>query len=94
MNVQYIPLEIRPQGRGVIAPDSDLDFMHGFTKGWVVTLRHEEVRIQAQVLDVDSDQSYLGQVVDIEGWMDPMADGLRIGAYLRFREENIFSCRR
>lgn len=94
MEVCTVPLDTRPSGRGVISADSDLSFISGFTKGWMVTLRHNDLRIQAQVLDVDSDQVYLGQVTDLEGYLESGFRDLRIGTYLRFRDEHIFGCHR
>ena len=71
----------------------DLGFQSGFSKGWIVTLRHNDIRVQAQILDVDEvDLSYMGQVIDLEGSLFTPFDALQIGCFLRFREEHIFAC--
>ncbi|MHC4428369.1 MAG: hypothetical protein ACYS0D_07170 [Planctomycetota bacterium] len=93
MHVLTLPLDARPQGSGVVSTESDLSFQGGFTKGWVVTLRRNDIRVQAQVIDIEeADLAYIGQVIDLEGYLNSPFDTLQIGSYLRFREENVFEC--
>ena len=92
MYVHRIPLDKRPQGGGVIASEGDLPFTSNIAPGCTVTLRFREVRILAQVLELEQDQFFVGQVLDFDGTLEPEIQGVNIGSYLRFREEHIFSC--
>jgi hypothetical protein len=60
--------------------------------GCTVTLRFREVRILVQILELEQDQFYVGQVIDFDGTLEPEIQGVNIGSYLRFRDEHIFSC--
>ena len=93
MNIIPVDLDKRPRGRGIVASDRDLSYMHGFPKGWYVTLHYNELAIHAQVMDVCEDHSYLGQVNDLEGYIGPELN-LQVGCYVKFREEHIFQCHR
>ena len=93
MNILAISLEKRPAGRGIIASDADMSYLHGFPKGWFVSLHHNDLTIHAQVMDVCEDHEYLGQVTDLEGFLGPEVR-LQIGSYLKFREQHIFECHR
>ena len=93
MYAYQIPLSTRAHGRHIISAESDLPFMTNVSKGCTVTLRAEDVRIMADVIEVDENQSFLGQVTDIDGFQDPTVfEGMRIGSYVRFEEKHIFTC--
>ena len=95
-------LEKRPPGTATVSAETDLPFKNRIKPGCTVALRFREVRILAHIVELDEDESYLGQVLDVDGirrredqpdvvlW--PEIQGLNIGAYLRFREEHIFTC--
>ena len=92
MFVHQIQLQTAPIGRGRLELDNDDDRLE---KGWTVTVRFRNTRIQIQVLDSFDDGCYLGQVVDYEGnWEeDELEDGetVQLGCYLRFGEEHVFA---
>ncbi len=44
-----------------------------------------------QILELEEDQFYIGQVLDFDGTLEPEVQGVNIGSYLRFREHHIFS---
>jgi hypothetical protein len=102
MHVYRILLEKRPPGSTIVSAETDLPFKNRIKPGCTVTLRFREVRILAQVVDLDEDEFFLGQVVDLDGMrretdqqdrpMWPELQGLQIGTYLRFREDHIFAC--
>jgi hypothetical protein len=92
MYVHRIPLDARPQGSGVSTSEGDLPFTSNIAPGCTVTLRVREVRILAQILELEQDQFYVGQVLDFDGTLEPEIQGVNIGSYLRFREQHIFSC--
>ncbi len=94
MYVHRIPLEARPQGTGIGAAEADMPFSSNVTPGATVTLRFREIRIIAQILELEEDMFYVGQVIDFDGTLEPEVQGVNIGSYLRFREEHIFSCHR
>ncbi|MHC4219718.1 MAG: hypothetical protein ACYSU7_14855 [Planctomycetota bacterium] len=91
MYVQSIPLESRPAG-GMITSDGDLAFTSNVRPGSVATLRFREVRILTQVLELEQDQFFVGQIIDFDGTLEPEIQGVNIGSFIRFREEHIFSC--
>ena len=41
----------------------------------------------------NSGQFYIGQIIDFDGTLEPEIQGVNIGSFIRFREEQIFSCR-
>ena len=102
MHVFRILLEKRPPGTSIVSSETDQPFRKRIKPGCTVSLRYREVRIMAQIVDHDEDQFLLGQVIDVDGirrqddrpdrpvWTE--LDGLHIGTYLRFREDNIFAC--
>ena len=102
MYVYRILLEKRPPGTAIVSPETDLPYKNRIKPGCMVALRFHEVRILAHVVELDEDESYLGQVIDLDGirrredqpevsiW--PELQGLNIGTYLRFREDHIFAC--
>jgi hypothetical protein len=92
MYLHLIPLETRPQGAGIVASEGDMPFATTVDPGCTVTLRFREVRILVQVLELEQDQFYVGQVIDFDGTLEPEVQGVNIGSYLRFRDEHIFSC--
>ena len=92
MYLHQIPLETRPQGAGIVGSEGDMPFATAITPGCTVTLRFREVRILCQILELEQDQFYVGQVIDFDGTLEPEIQGVNIGCYLRFREEHIFSC--
>ena len=91
MYVHRIPLEARPQGAG-LSVEGDLPSTSQVAPGCTVALRFREVRIIVQVLELEEDLFFVGQVLDFDGTLEPEIQGVNIGAYLRFREEHIFSC--
>ncbi len=92
MYVHRIPLEARPQGTGIGADDGEMPYTSNVSPGTTVTLRFREIRIIAQVLELEADMFYIGQVLDFDGTLEPEVQGVNIGSYLRFREQHIFSC--
>ncbi len=92
MYVHQIPLEARPQGSGIGASEGELAFTSTVAPGTTVTLRFREIRIIAQVLELEADLFYIGQVLDFDGTLEPEVQGVNIGSYLRFREQHIFAC--
>ncbi|MHC4415061.1 MAG: hypothetical protein ACYS0G_07245 [Planctomycetota bacterium] len=94
MFVHRIQLDKRPQGAGLISADCDQPVVSEIAKGWTVTLSYKDVRIQAQIVAIEEDQFYLGQVIGLDGYLESEFEGVRMGTYLRFREDHIFSCHR
>jgi len=92
MYLHQIPLEKRPQGAGIVASEGDMPFATAITPGCTVTLRFREVRILVQILELEQDLFFVGQVIDFDGTLEPEVQGVNIGSYVRFREEHIFSC--
>ncbi len=92
MEIQLIPLDIAPLGRGPLRTDREDDQRASLKRGWSVTLQSRQTRICVQVIDSFDDGCYLGQVIDVEGWQDPDdEDAIHLGAYLRFAEEHVFA---
>ncbi len=91
MYVQTIPLESRPQG-GMMTSEGDAGLTSNVQPGCVATLRFREIRILTQVLELEPDQFYVGQIIDFDGTLEPEIQGVNIGSFIRFREEQIFSC--
>ena len=85
-------LESRAQGSGIGSGDGDLPFTSNVSPGCTVGLRFREVRIIVQVLELEPDRFFIGQVLDFDGTLEPEIQGVNIGSYLRFREQHIFSC--
>jgi hypothetical protein len=77
MYIHRLPLIRRPHGQVIFSADSALPFMTHVAKGCTVMLRCEDVRIVADVIELEGAQSFLGQ---------------RQGSYLRFRQEHVHSC--
>ena len=92
MYVHRIPLEARPQGSGIGSAEGGMPFTSIVAPGTTVTLRFREIRIIAQVLELEADMFYIGQVLDFDGTLEPEVQGVNIGSYLRFREQHIFAC--
>ena len=92
MYLHQIPLETRPQGAGIVSSEGDMSFATAVAPGCTVALRFREVRILVQILELEQDQFMVGQVIDFDGTLEPEIQGVNIGCYLRFREEQIFSC--
>ncbi len=92
MHAHEIPLDARAKGRRIVSAESDLPFYNAITKGCVVTLKRDDLRIMAEILDDAEADYYLGQVSDMDGYIDPrMAERVHIGSYLRFQEKYIFT---
>ncbi len=89
MYVHTIPLEARPDGSGIVS--SDGAYSSDVEKGSNVTLQFREIRIIVQILELEEDQFFVGQVLDFDGTLEPEVQGVNIGSYLRFREHHIFS---
>jgi hypothetical protein len=92
MYLHTIPLETRPQGAGIVSSEGDSPFGTGVSPGCTAALRFREIRILVQILELEQDQFYIGQVLDFDGTLEPEIQGVTIGSYIRFREQNIFSC--
>ena len=92
MYLHQIPLETRPQGSWIVASEGDTPFATAIAPGCTVTLRFREVRILVQILELEQDLFFVGQVIDFDGTLEPEVQGVNIGSYVRFREEHIFSC--
>ncbi len=92
MYVHMIPLETRPQGSAIDATSELLAFTSNISQGCTVALQYREIRIIAQILEIEADQFYIGQVLDFDGTLEPEVQGVSIGSYLRFREVHVFSC--
>jgi hypothetical protein len=90
MFVYTLPLEPRPSGSGIIYSEGEMPLAN-INPGDTVTLRCREVKIVAQVLELEQDKFVVGQVLDFDGTLKPEIDGVNIGTYLRFREEHIWS---
>ena len=67
MYVHLIDLEKRPQGAGILGAEGDMPFESAVSPGCTVALRFREIRIIAQVLEMEADQFYVGQVLDFDG---------------------------
>ncbi len=92
MYVHRLELDKRPAGGGLITSESDSAVVSDIRRGSSVTLSYKEVRFVVQVFNVEPDQSFLGQVTTFDGWLEPNLEGLRIGSFIRFREQHIFAC--
>ncbi len=92
MYVHLIPLEGRPAGTGIGSGDGDMSFISNINPGCTVALQFREIRIIVQVLEIEADQFYVGQVLDFDGTLEPEVQGVNIGSYLRFREKHVWSC--
>ena len=92
MYVHMIPLEGRPAGAGIGSAEGDLTFISNISPGCTVALQFREIRIIVQVLEIEADQFYIGQVLDFDGTLEPEVQGVNIGSYLRFREMHVWSC--
>ncbi|MCH7799148.1 MAG: hypothetical protein IID28_11995 [Planctomycetes bacterium] len=92
MYVHLIPLETRPQGSAIGSSDEQLPFTSNISRGCTVALQYREIRIIAQILEIEADLFYIGQVLDFDGTLEPEIQGVSIGSYLRFREMHVFSC--
>ena len=92
MYLHTIPLETRPQGAGIVASEGDSPYGAAVSPGCTAALRFREIRILVQILELEQDQFYIGQVLDFDGTLEPEIQGVTIGSYLRFREQHIFSC--
>ena len=92
MYVHMIPLEGRPQGAMIGAGGDGLGFLSTIVPGCTVALQFREIRIIVQVLEIEADQFYIGQVLDFDGTLEPEIQGVNIGSYLRFREKHVWSC--
>ncbi len=92
MYVHMIPLETRPRGTAIGSSNDTLAFTSNISPGCTVALQYREIRIIAQILEIEADQFYIGQVLDFDGTLEPEIQGVGIGSYLRFREVHVFSC--
>ncbi len=92
MYVHMIPLEGRPQGATIGSGEGGLGFISSIVPGCTVALQFREIRIIVQVLEIEADQFYIGQVLDFDGTLEPEIQGVNIGSYLRFREIHVWSC--
>ena len=92
MYLHTIPLETRPQGAGIVSSEGDSPYGATVSPGCTAALRFREIRILVQILELEQDQFFVGQVLDFDGTLEPEIQGVSIGSYLRFREHNIFSC--
>ena len=92
MHAHEIPLDARAKGRRIISAESDLPFITSVKKGCVVTLKRDDLRILAEIIDAEETDYFLGQVTTMDGYIDPrMADRVHVGSYLRFQEKHIFT---
>ncbi len=92
MYVHIIPLEGRPAGTGIGSGEGDMSFISNISPGCTVALQYREIRIIVQVLEIEADQFYVGQVLDFDGTLEPEVQGVNIGSYLRFREMHVWTC--
>ena len=92
MYVHTMPLEGRPAGAMIGSTDGDMPFSSNISPGYTVALQYREIRIIVQVLEIEADQFYIGQVLDFDGTLEPEIQGVNIGSYLRFREMHVWSC--
>ncbi len=93
MYIHRLPLIRRPHGQVIVSAESTLPFMTHVSKGCTVMLRCEDVRILADVMEVEGAQSFLGQVIELDGYANPaIFQDMRQGSYVRFRPEHVFSC--
>ena len=91
MYVHLIPLETRPHGSAIDSSDEQMAFTSNISPGCTVALQYREIRIIAQILEIEADQFYIGQVLDFDGSLEPEIQGVTIGSYLRFQEKHIFT---
>ena len=92
MYVHLIPLEGRPVGTAIDSGEGDMTFISNISPGCTVALQFREIRIIVQVLEIEADQFYIGQVLDFDGTLEPEVQGVNIGSYLRFREMHVWTC--
>ena len=92
MRVHQLQLEKRPEGGAVISADTNEPIPSDLGRGWKVTLRYQDVNIVAQIMSVEQDRFFLGQVIVLDGYIDPAFERVLVGSYLRFREEHVFTC--
>lgn len=92
MYVHQLELDKRAEGGGLVTSEGDSAISTGIGRGWTVTLSYQEIRFIALVYDVEPDHSFIGQITTFDGYLEPNIEGLRIGSYLRFREEHILAC--
>lgn len=93
MYIHRLPLVRRPHGQVIVSAESALPFMTNVSKGCTIMLRCEDVRILADVMEVEGAQSFLGQVTELDGYANPaIFQNMRQGSFVRFRQEHVFSC--
>ena len=93
MYIHRLPLIRRPHGQVIFSADSTLPFMTHVSKGCTVMLRCEDVRIMADVMEVEGALSFLAQVTELDGYANPaIFENMRLGSFLRFRGEHVHSC--
>ena len=92
MYIHRLPLIRRPHGQVIVSAESTLPFMTHVSKGCTVMMRCEDVRILADVMEVEGAESFLGQVTELDGYANPVIfQNMRQGSYVRFRQEHVFS---
>ena len=94
MYVHQLELETPEEGGGLVTSESDSPIATGIERGWAVTLSYKEIRFVVVVFQVEPDSSFVGQVTTFDGYLEPNIEGLRIGSFIRFRQEHIFACSR
>ena len=93
MYIHRLPLIRRPHGQVIVSAESALPFMTHVSKGCTVMLRCEDVRILADVMELEGAESFLGQVTELDGYANPaIFQSMRQGSGLRFRQEHVLSC--
>ena len=94
MYVHQLELDTPEEGGGLITSESDSPISAVIERGWSVTLSYKEIRFVVLVFEVEPDETYVGQVTTFDGRLEPNIEGLRIGSFIRFRQEHIFACSR
>ncbi len=96
MRVREIQLSLRPAGRAISFSDGHVPFQSvpELEEGSTVELKRDDILIRLHLVEVEDVDSFIGQVTDLDGCIGPVFDGVRIGSYLRFREEHVFICRK
>ena len=90
MYVHTLPLEPRPQGSALVSDNADMP-VGRISPGDSVTLHCREVKIVAQVLELEPDQYMVGQILDFQGTLKPEIEGVNVGCYLRFKEKHVWA---
>ncbi len=90
MFVYSLPLELRPAGTGIVYAEGEMQAAI-INPGDTVTLHCRDVKIVAQVFEVEQDQFIVGQILEFDGTLKPEIDGVSPGCYLRFKTEHVWA---